>query len=1387
MEYVTNEPGLLLWKNCLSPKKQFRLLLIVLLLISFKTSGQHPDCSVKNITISDGLSSSGVNSVFKDKQGFLWIGTNDGLNRYDGYSFKIYRKEHNNPNSLSDNKVRTAIQDSKGRIWIGTKSGLNLFDPQTETFRQFLHKGENDGSITSNEILTLFEDSQHNIWVGTEDGLNRYIEKSGTFIGFSPTTHKMLGKAVLDILEDDQSNIWFCTWGGGYHLVSQKDFSISFPKNNQNTLGKTQNFFSAVRDQNGNIWATNFYGGLNKINPQTHESEDFYPTQPDGSSLGLMLTIEADSGDFLWIGTTTGLYHYDTNSKKIQRYCDDGKQNSLASNRVNVIFKDSNDALWIGTSGGLSLIKKEKKMFEALNLRGVEMPFNVYSILADSSVIWIGSDKGLLKYNRNNNTISHFKPQGNSNSLIHHVVDALAKDKEGTLYIGTNNGLSKFNPRTDAFKNITFESHLGNLYNDNGIKAILVDAADRIWLGTDAGVKIISKDKPGYLHLYHSAIQGSLSSNHVSALYKDSHDRVWVGTNGGGINLFDSTNMRFQYFTYGDKKNSLSNNQINAITEDSRGRIFVCTNDGLNIIDLEKDSTEIYNHNNGLPSNVVLAALEDRYGNIWLTTGKGISRFNPITGRFSNYADEDGVNTDAFNNGAFFRTTNGELFVGGRNFVYNFTPEDRAHKAEKLPIYITRININNKPYSPASDLSQMRAPYSTSLKIGPGQQVISFEYAAVQPSARLNAIYLHKLEGFDHAWQESSTRTASYSNLAPGTYTFRIKALSTDGATTIAEKQFQLHVMPPFWKTWWAYAIYTFLLAIALYFYRQYAVISVKVRNRLLMERLENKKIAELTESKMRFFTNISHEIRTPLSLIAGPLQKVLNEGSIDQRSREYLNMVAKNVKRLLDQNNNLLQLRKIDMGYLHLNANETKVVPFLDELVSYFEAHATLKGIRIQTQYNVDTDLTIWLDRELITTAFYNILSNAIKFTNGGGSIAVTVSLSEKRKLNIFQQIFRRSDSTSNGGVVFEIRDTGIGIPAKDLKRISDRFYQAQNQNNYNGGSGIGLSLVKEYVELHKGSLHIQSRLNSGTIVTISLPDNLRIEHSQKDTHHLTNGVINSLFDQEGEVVQTLTNKQNFSTETPLLLIVDDDRELLHFLMTALEKNFRTATASNGAEALQIASEIQPDLIISDVAMPELDGYAVCREIKNNMNTNHIPVILLTAKGEDENIAQGYESGADAYIPKPFNISILEIQISAIILSRKKIRERYQQMLLTEPSAVQVESPDQRFLKKLMESIEKNISDEQFDVTTLVELMSMSHTVIYKKLKALTGLTLVEFIKNVRLKRAAMLLKQERLPIAEVCYQVGFSDPRYFSKCFAKQFGQTPSEYSASFHKKAE
>lgn len=1374
------------------------------------------------ISTAQGLSQSSVFSLAQDKKGFIWMGTRDGLNRYDGYDFLSFRNNPQDTNSLSNNEITKVFVNKQGNLWIGTRGGgLNYYDQAVNKFTRYANLNYD------NFVRDIFEADDSTLWVGSSEGLLKFASAKGNrfrYTNVSATalfkfksqsiTKTKLNQSVISVNKLTNNKLLI---GSQYGLFIYEIARNQFHKVNLGESDTTIVNCSMV-NSDGSVWVGTF-NGLVKLLPKKSDEYDFdlefYNTRQKGSHHLFGNRIETMTRDCfgnIWMGIHGGgLIQFEINGKISTFVNDESDNQSLPDNIVNSLMMDNSGVLWIGTEsqGCCKLDLYRKKFIHIRNISNKISSLNSNSVTAiagsGNGVIWVGTAvKGVDKLTYANDgsyKIDHFEKIPIILGQTSSEVFSMYEDREGVLWIGTgSNSITRYK-QGEGFRSFPINGYVFSIHQDQ---------TGSLWIGTwGEGLGLLNRNTGSVMRLTNVPENPqSLSSDKVLAIFDDKWGNLWVGTKAGGVNVIPLSKVKQGKNEFLSFKHShalpkgVVHNDIYCIMQDSRDNIWLGTGGGLCRVvwadaqhSLKNIQFESYVEKDGLPNEMIHGIVEDKQGNLWLSTNNGLSMFNPKSKEFVNYNVNDGLQANEFRSNSYWVDKQGNMFFGGVNGLTTFNPSNLKSNPCSANVLITRFRVANHEIKPGTEINGRRIleydiTQTKDIKLTYRDKEFTFDFAAMHYANPQRIRYAYRLVGFNDSWQiiENGNRSVTYTNLDDGKYVFQLKATNNDGKWNEKPLEVNITIQPPIWRRPWFYLIYVVIIAFLLYVFQKYSLIAVKEKNRIALERLEHKKQLELSQAKMRFFTNVSHEIRTPLTLISDPLNQVISNGEVDENSRKSLSLISNNVNRLLNMVNQLLQLRNIDLGSVKLKISEVPFVPFIKEILGHFEQQSSLKQITFTFTNELD-DRPLFFDREMISTVFYNLLSNAFKFTPEKGSITVKVFKPNKPAGKLFVSGIKDWFTTHNNDiewVVVEISDTGRGIPHKELKNIFHRFYQVTDPESPQfAGSGIGLSLVEEYVSLHKGQVKVSSKAGKGSRFTVLL---------RAGSQHFKQGQF--VLEDENEENLKPSRKETLIEGSALesdkllakdskdftILLIEDDRDLAGYIETYFAKKYRIKVAYDGASGLKLAESAIPDIIISDVMMPEMDGLQLCKLLKTNIETSHIPIILLTARAAEENVMEGYEQGADIYMPKPFNIEILAKQVKMLLESRIKLRQKFSQQLVFEPTDVTITSTDERFLKQLMEVTDTHLTDSEFDVTKLVDSMNMSHAVILRKVKALTEMSLVDFIKEQRLKKAALILQKGKISIAEVGYMVGFSDPKYFSKCFIKKFGKTPSEYCNEF-----
>lgn len=1361
-------------------------------LLSFSLPGQEhptPPTDIKFSHISEGLSQNTVTCMAQDAVGYMWFGTRNGLNRYDGIDFSIYEFDPDDSTSISSNYIRSIFLDSHGRLWIGAMGGgLNMYDRDKDAFIHWKSDPQKEGSISDDWVNVIYEDRHGRLWIGTENGgLNLMNEDGKTFtvLRHDPLDHTSpASNRVSSIIEDDKGHLLVGYSTGQLDELSE-DFKFSHFRKDVQESG-AHSIECMFRDMDGNIWLGTDIGVEQAIKQEG--TYRFLPTSPGmgGTEGKKVFAISEDNHRRLWIGIENGgLTILDRKSSQREQYLPDPKDpKSLGSNSIWAIYRDNLGAMWLGARNrGISKWDQYEHRFNyhRSGISGYHFANkDVTCFLEDhEGNLWIGTDGGGLNViNPDASDYTHFyhdpeKP----NSISDDAIISLFEDSERNVWVGTWNGLNRYDKSSNTFIRYQHDPEDNTSISGDRIWSMIEDSYGDIWLGTRAsGLNRYDRDRDAFEVFRSTAYEDDqhIGFDRIFKIYEDSDSNIWLGSGVGGVDLMrrhhDGT-FRYDHFRNDPSDPStLSNDMINVITESSQGEIWIGTWMGLNRYDKTSKTFERYTHKNGLPDNVINGILEDTSGMLWISTNQGLSILNPFNGIIKNYTTEDGLQAMEFIRGAYYKTKEGEFFFGGINGFNAFFPEHVKENPHVPEIVLTDFRLFNDRVTPEesgvltshiNDVSDIEVPYH--------QNHLTFEFAVLNYSQSAKNRYSYFLEGYDHDWTElSNQRTATYEKLPPGEFSFHVRGTNNDGIFSFDRDPVRIIINPPWWKTGWAYGTYALLIISLVLWGRQNIIRRERLKSKLRLERMELQKMQEINQMKSNFFANISHEFRTPLTLMLSPLRNMYSN-SFAGNTKKQLRMMIRSGEQLLSLVNELLDLSKIEANSLTLNAQDEDLKLFLQTIFLSFKEHAHSRDILYEYQ-PADKNPPLFFDAEKLERVISNLLSNALKFAEGG-----TVTLGT-----------RLPDNPSDTIEIY-VKDTGIGIPEGALRYVFDRFYQVDHSYHQRaGGTGLGLALSKELVELHGGTISVDSREGEWTVFSIFLPlgsDHLPDELlAQKDSVKMRTNTQRKIEVSTATGDQWKYAESQSKIDAPLVLIVEDNADMRHFIEGQFSERYRTITAEDGWEGWKKCLADAPDLVVSDVAMPRKTGIELCHQIKEDERTAHIPILLLTSKATSEDELMGLQEGADDYVTKPFDPKMLLARADNIIATRRVLRSRFSaaKPLIIEPSQVTVTSVDEEFLHSVLRSIETNMSNPDYRVLDLSRDVAMSRMHLYRKIKAITGQTVVEFIRTIRLKRAAQLILQNQSTIAEITYQVGFSDLQYFRKCFKKVFGCSPSEYVA-------
>jgi signal transduction histidine kinase/ligand-binding sensor domain-containing protein/AraC-like DNA-binding protein/AmiR/NasT family two-component response regulator len=1332
----------------------------------------------KLFTTDNELSNSLINTIFQDSKNYIWIATEDGLNKYDGIKFSIYRTVKGNSHSLKNNYVRSLFEDSKGRFWVGCVNGLMLYDRVNDSFTEIpLYFGN---KIIEPHVSSIIETQKGEILISTSsDAILRFDSKNNRFKVDDQLLPRLCSRYIVSVFEDSKQNLWIASADKGVNCYNERTGEIKLFKAPE-SLGNNQ-ISSIIEDDKGFVFVGTLAGGLFKLNPLLQKFEPVIYNK-DANNLPIK-TLFFDKQKRLLIGTDgRGVKVYNRLTNQIEDFEVQSATFDFSHTKVHSILLDKVGNLWIGLfQKGVFLSPNHTNKFKYFgsksfnnNLIGTNCVMSLYK--DNAGVLWVGTDHDGIYAIDNTNRSHHFELKGNQSSIASTIMTIIEGDAN-TLWLGSYlDGLIKFDKRSGNYQRFSnISSEIANNPSTNRVISLLKDNRNRLWIGTNGGgVQLFDIATSRFTAQYSSNVNnvGGLVNNWINCLANDGDSLIWIGTYGG-VNSVNLKTGKIQTIT--KNENLLSSNIIYSIELDKRGNVWFGTSDGLTRYNKKKHKSVFYTTTDGLPSNVIRGIVEDERGDMWLSTHTGISKYMVKENKFVNHFALDGLQGNEFTMGAAFKAKTGEVFFGGVGGVTSFFPSKIINQKDSIKIYLTGLYVLDRPVvkgqkSGAHEIIDNFISDVETIRLSYEDNMFSMEFSTFNFGNSERVYYRYKLEGLNSQWINTSpgTNRISFTNLDYGSYTLRVKACVNDNVSV--EKLIKIRIYPPWYLTFFAKLIY-FLLFMALV-YGVIRYITDRMQHRQEMIRREH--LEQVNEGKLQFFINISHEIRTPMTLIISPLEKLMTDTSSPERTQAY-HLMYRNAQRILRLINQLLDLRKIDKGLMFVKMRETNIVSFIDDIIQTFEYQSEKREIALEFQHD-SPELMAWIDMNNFDKVLVNILSNGFKFTPDKGTI--TVKLSEG------------SDETAVEPLkhYFEIvvSDNGVGIEEDKIEKIFERFYQIDHsQNNVNFGTGIGLHLSRNLVHLQHGVIFARNRKDvPGSEFVIRLP--LGSKHlTDMEKEHLSTEIPTSVFRSANENLMLEDSAVEIIKVKPKtkyrVLIVDDEPEIRHYLKQNLADTYRVFESLNGKEALEFILKEKPDLVISDLMMPEMDGITLCKKLKSNININHIPIVLLTAKTSDEDKAEGFEIGADAYVAKPFNVELLKKRVANIIENRARLEDKIsdspENKELIKP--VVLRSNDQILLEKIIKIINENIDNSDLNVEMLADGVGMSRVHMHRKLKELTNQSARDFIKSIRLKQASELLTTQRLTISEVAYALGFSNLSHFSNTFKEFYGMSPKEYA--------
>nr|WP_315245595.1 two-component regulator propeller domain-containing protein [uncultured Flavobacterium sp.] len=1436
-----------------------KFLITFLLIISTNEIVAQIKCKIENYSTEDGLSHDAIAYTMKDKEGFMWFATWDGINRFDGKNFVTYKATAGDNSSLNNNRIALIKEDASGYIWLKAYDRqIYRFDKSTESFlsianilgttkidfdnvfptsngnvwlttmdkgifliqkktsgrikiRHFWENKKSSFLLASNNLNFLFKDPDNSVWVGSDKGLDHITtSKSQEY-----QTKNIIKNSTIKCLIIPDNNVWFGTDEGvliRYDKIRKSYWKTAIAKKSINAIikSKTENLlflttssgelitfntktlktesinkisdtpiYKIYQDRRGILWIEPEKHGVFMVYPKEKRNR-FFSQQTDATFLDLKHSFGFFEDNFnrVWIKLKGGGFgYYNEKTNTLDYFLNKpGDENQKFSNIVSSMYFDPSGILWLSTDDrSINKIIFQKNTFEHhLLVPGskIKSENEIRAVFADKeNRLWLASKAGKVKVYRGNEELKNPFINYKTDEIGH--IYSIIGDRKGNIWLGTKgNGLFKATPANIQHSQYVLKQFKADKKNpksisSNQIYSILEDKKGRIWVATyDNGINLLEENQGQFNFIHQFKNYPVTEFSKVRYLAEGYKGQIWVATTNGLL-TFDPDNynpdkIKFsRYRKISSDKFSLGSNDVLFIFKDSEAKMWISTaGGGLNQAIEKGNDLKFINFakKDGLPSDFILSMAEDDDKNLWLATENGISKFNLLNQTFSNYDSNDGLQKTGFSESAGLKLSNGNLIFGCRNGYLTFNPKKIKNQKNTVKMVFTNFEINNKNANVKSQEFPLKADinYNNDIELDYTKNTISIYYTVLDYRSGNKQLYAYRLKGLDNTWHEvKNQKKATFTNLPPGDYEFEVKCLSTDLYTNIPQKNLSFTITPPFWKTNLAYFLYTVLFIILLEISRRIVYSMIQLQNKVVVEQ-------KMTELKLSFFTNISHELRTPLTLIVNPINEIAKNEQLSDLGSEYIETARKNSNRLVRFVNQLLDFRKVQSGNEELHIEPIELVSFVNEINSLFSQAAREKNIKIKTLSNSET-LPVNLDKEKMDIILYNLLSNAVKFSPNDSSITIELKVENNHILKI------------------NVTDQGAGVDETKLKDIFKLYYETDTGNNKIAGTGIGLALCKEYVHLHQGTIYAINNQNKGFTVCIEIDlnkpvfqnSNYKLELSEEKQKKI------SASNKQNNERQLVEN--NYNPKFPVVLIVEDNPELRSFLKSQLQPFYSILEAENGNEGFAIATNKLPDLIISDIMMPEMDGIELLDALKNTTETSHIPVILLTAKSSVESKIEGLNYGADYYITKPFDTDFLLASIENLIKYRKKIFESFQtdpKTIILEPGEIVITTKDEQFLKGIISIVENSLTDSKFNIDVIAKTINMSRVTFNRKFKSLTQMTPVEFVSEMRLKRARQYLDAGETDIANIAYKVGFNGAGYFSTCFKEFYKISPSEY---------
>lgn len=1299
----------------------------------------------KNLSIRNGLSQNTVNAILQDRKGFMWLGTKDGLNRYDGLSFRKFKHDAANPRSIGNSFITSLYEDFNGNIWVGTDAGVYIYYPEKEAFEEFdcqsLEKTRIERSVSM-----IAGDKQGRVWIAVEaQGMFCYDARQKLLRNY-PLSE--ISSNIKCFTFDSGGTLWLGFYGDG--LYYSKDNLATVHPYGSPEDGKREfegGVITKIVQGNYNcLYIGSVKEGVSELNLTSGQVRNLLAIDESGESI-FCRDLLPYSDNELWIGTESGIYIYNLRTAQfIHLRASLYDSYSLSDNAIYALYKDREEGLWIGSYfGGVDYYPRQYTYFAKYYPKNIANSLHGKRVRefcrADDGTLWIGTeDGGLNHFNPKTKEFHFFEPSAGFTNIHGLCMDG------SHLWVGTfSKGLRVIDTRTGVVLRTYTEGHTPHSLNDNSIFSICRTSAGEIYLGTLFGLLRYNRTQDNFDCI------PELNGKFVYDIKEDSYGNLWLATYANGAYCYDVSARRWKNYVFdAEDERSLPYDKVLSVFEDSYRQIWLTTQGGgFCLFHPDTETFTRYGLKDGLPNDVVYQIVEDDDRFLWLTTNNGLVRFDPKTMEMKVFSTANGLPTNQFNYRSGFKDEAGNIYLGSINGFVAFDPRTFAENRQVPAVAITDFLLFNKEVSVGETDSPLKSSitFSDKVVLTADQNSFSFRIAALSYQApRMNKL-MYKLEGFDEGWLTiGESPLVTYSNLGYGDYVFKVKASNSDGVWNEQETSLHLSILPPFYLSGWAYCFYVLffmgcLVCVIFYFKRR----NYRKQHRQ-MEMLEQEKEREVYHAKIDFFTNVAHEIRTPLTLIKGPLENIILKKEVDSETKEDLYIMKQNTERLLNLTNQLLDFRKTETRGFRLNFTECDVVAVLRETYFRFTSLAKQKGLDFILELPQECFMAD-VNQEALTKIISNLLNNGVKYA----STYLRISLETDEK-------------------VFHIRTFNDGemIPDTMKEEIFKPFVRLDKEDEVTTGTGIGLALSRSLAELHQGSLMMEKG-EEVNCFCLTLPVN------QDSTITLSAENVSQVEENSCGWEQEETDTKE---KKPMILVVEDNPDMLAFIRKQLTTEYSVLTAMNGIEALAVLDNHYVNLVVSDVMMPQMDGFELCKTIKSDLSYSHIPVVLLTAKTNIQSKIEGLELGADAYIEKPFSVEYLLANISSLIHNREKLRQTFAKSPFVAANTMALTKADEEFIWKLNDIIQANLHNPEFSMEDMADALKMSRSSFYRKIKGVLDLSPNEYLRLERLKQAAQLLKEGKSRVNEICYTVGFNSPSYFSKCFLKQFGVLPKDF---------